>query len=870
MKHLRLQSLFLLLILHQLAWAGPRTFKQAQAIAERQAARMGVTISGQAKARSFGSSPSVSADAMTSSGTAAYYVFPYGEDKGYAIVSGDDQMPELVAYSDKGTLDETHMPDGCRYFLQAYKAVADAVAKGDEKALRQMAQKRGLLASADYKQPMVEPLLGDIQWNQKEPYNLMCPYNAHYECHVATGCVATAMAEVMRYWKYPNELKADIPAYTSISGSEVYEIPQINKGETYDWDNMLPQYVSGQYTDGQANAVAKLMYHCGAAVQMKYAVGESGAFFTSDVLTKYFGYDPDLICDVFRGEFSLGEWCRLMDGELTAKRPILYAGYSSSGGHMFVCDGADGKGLYHINWGWSDGSYNGYYDVSLLDPGRDVPGKGRDGFTHENFMIIGIQPDNGVKDAPVVETKALNVFTGDRTLTVTKAERTSVSEPFALDYFSYFINLRPKKVKALMNVGVKDEKGDYVPLLKDKYLADLEARGLGIDYPYDSLKVHIEYAFPVGTTQLHDIYSLDDGKTWQPCSYYEEAYPFEVVATETSLSVVPEKDDFKATLQAQGDLAQNQDCRFSYTMHNENAHDYFGTVEVYVSQTADEVPTRSSVDDYVSIEAGGSTTHYFTLTLYDEGDLYVWLYDAKHDKMMVEAQKFTVKGPAKLKMLSESVNWKENTFERENAYYDYDRAVLPVIDGDEAVFKYVIQNDGSDYNGGIYLYVSVSSADESHSGFLRVPKKCHLKGDGGVSELEYRFNKSELKDFRSFCAMLFLDNIYLGDIDYSLIPDNSIYLVDEDKMRNVPSCFLYGYFADTSTGITSAPAVIGGVKVTAGKGSLTITSDEAQSVAIYSLAGQCVRRLPVQAGTATTVQLPSGIYVIGKQKVMVR
>lgn len=268
MKYLRLPLLLLLLILHHVVWANSRTFKQAQVIAERQAELMGIRISQQARARSFDkvSSPVVSPDAMTSSGETAYYVFPYGEDKGYVIVSGDDKMPEIVAYSDTGTMDESHISEGCRDFLQAYKKVVEAISTGDAEALRLLSQKRGLMASSDYQQPKVSPLLSDIAWNQGTPYNNMCPYDENMQRRCLTGCVSTAMAQVLMYWKYPSALLADIPAYIS---SQKYSIPQIDKSEEYDWDNMLPTYRDddSNYTQQQADAVAKLMMHCGAALK---------------------------------------------------------------------------------------------------------------------------------------------------------------------------------------------------------------------------------------------------------------------------------------------------------------------------------------------------------------------------------------------------------------------------------------------------------------------------------------------------------------------------------------------------------------------------------------------------------------------------
>ena len=241
MKRSRLFTMCLMLLGFQSAWAGPRSFRQAAAIAEKQAAKLGVTITQQAKARAFSdvssaaakSSSAANSSAAASDGeAAAYYVFPYGDNQGFAIVSGDDQMPEIVAYSDKGTLDENNMSDGCRAFLDAYKQMAEAVAQGDEEALSLVAQKRGFMAASEVKHPEVAPLLGDIQWNQLEPYNGMCPYNETKQQRCYTGCVATAIAQVFRYWKYPKELKEDIPEYESFQTAtfEQYDIPKIEKG----------------------------------------------------------------------------------------------------------------------------------------------------------------------------------------------------------------------------------------------------------------------------------------------------------------------------------------------------------------------------------------------------------------------------------------------------------------------------------------------------------------------------------------------------------------------------------------------------------------------------------------------------------------
>lgn len=417
--------MLLLLMMSLASFAGPRSFQQAKEIALRQAAQLGISMdeASSAKAKSK-RVKSVSGEVP------AYYVFPNGEGKGFTVVSGDDRLPEVVGYSDKGTYDEENLPSNYVGFMKAYEEMVGQLDNGDSRASASIAESKALRSSG-YQQPTVAPLLGSIQWNQMTPYNNMCPkYNGSDRS--VTGCVATAMAQVMMYYQYPKTLQANIPAY--VSHTNHLSIPQINKGESYDWDNMLPQYASYEplnYTDAQAAAVAKLLYHCGAACEMDYG-SSSGANVTPAILSTYFGYDSDLMQDLNRDVFTLAEWSQIMDKELSARRPILYSGRSSGGGHEFVCDGTDGNGLYHINWGWG-GYQDGYFDVTILNPDKGGAGSGSapDGYNQYCSMIVGIAPDNGKVDEPLVDVAPVVMLgSGRSSLGFTKSTRSKVTETF--------------------------------------------------------------------------------------------------------------------------------------------------------------------------------------------------------------------------------------------------------------------------------------------------------------------------------------------------------------------------------------------------------------------------------------------------------
>ena len=623
-----------------LAWAGPRSFQQAQAIAERQAALQGIIMDQQqvSKARKqYLLNGSSSSETATS-----YYVFDNGSDKGFTIVSGDDELPEIVGYSAHGNSENLMKTEGCAAFLKAYQKFVAAFTQGDAKARKILAEQRALKADGRYQQPKIDPLLGDIAWNQETPYNNMCPEYEDSELS-ATGCVATAMAQVMMYYKYPTELKADIPAYTTATNK--LKVNAISKGEEYDWDNMLPTYTEGEYNTTQANAVAKLMFHCGAAVQMDYG-DSSGALLRPEDMSTYFGYDADLLQEVYRSFYTLAEWKKILDRELEAKRPIIYGGVRSyERGHQFVCDGSDGAGLYHINWGWS-GDCDGYFDITLLDP--DVPGTGAgtpaDGYNRDCSVIIGIAPDNESKDEPLIKEHSLyaDAYENHRKCTITNGERKNASEQFSLTVTPVFSNPTHNKFEGLVALGIRNADGSYTPITQRKKVA-MEARKPDGEYAINYPNFNLNYAFPVGTTVLYEIYSTDNGNNWDVCAYVENVVPFELEATSTSLTLNGNK--LSADLKSNEAIQFDMDNSFDITIRNDSQREYLGLINVYTSETSTK-PTFNEgsrrAEEYMCVPAGESKTR--TITLYqpaNENEMYVWVTD-RDGEILLDGVKFKV------------------------------------------------------------------------------------------------------------------------------------------------------------------------------------------------------------------------------------
>ncbi len=274
---------------------------------------------------------------------ADYYVFNADDGSAFVIVAGDDRAVSVLACGDHA-IDMNDVPCNMQWMMVHYKKQMDFLRTNPDVDIR---------ATAGQNSVVVSPLVS-CSWNQRSPFYNQCPTSGTQHC--LTGCVATAMAQVMYYWKYPSEAPA-MDGYTSeVNGMTVNALP----GGTFDWDNMLDVYPTNATTQ-QKDAVAMLMRYCGQACHMGYGTNASGAY-SDDELDgmKTFGYNQAaLLLD--RDDYTADEWAAMIEEQLAAGCPILYGGVDAdkNAGHAFVVDGCGG-GMFHINWGWS-GSGDGYF-----------------------------------------------------------------------------------------------------------------------------------------------------------------------------------------------------------------------------------------------------------------------------------------------------------------------------------------------------------------------------------------------------------------------------------------------------------------------------------------------------------------------------
>lgn len=856
MKNNRLLLFAGSLLMPMVVMAGPRSFQQAKAIAEKQAALLGVTIDqkAMAKVRKQGDKGEMNLSQQS------YYVFPNANSKGFTIVSGDDRLPEIVGYSSQGSYDENNLPEGFISFMKAYQNLYNKVNLGDAEALKNLAEikawrnkKNASAASTS----AVAPLLGNIEWDQTSPYNNMCP--KYDSVHVAaTGCVATAMAQVMAYYKYPKQLKADIPGYVNRWNGIPMEIPTITQEEgIYDWDNMLPKYnKEANATQQQKDAVAKLMYHCGAAVRMSYGP-ESGAAVSSSKLAKYFGYDADLMMDLSRSSFTLDKWMQIIDTELAAGRPVLYGGQSSENGHQFICDGKDENGLYHINWGWS-GNQNAYFDLSILNPEKGGTGSGSaaDGFNRYCTMTIGIAPDNGVVDAPLAQIPSISVYEADYVV-ITKGTRKSKSDKFEFTQQVTFVNQVKQAFKGFLGLGILQKDGSYKLVSDKKYVSFAGKREDGMMSSLDP-KLTVNEAFEVGKTPVYAICSTD-GKTWEKADYMNGNAPLVVKATDYELS---QASALNAQLKLESEeLKTGAKSTFQVTLSNDCDFEYQGIVNVFSDMIA-EKPSALVTDIFVSIPAHGTITRSFELLPKKAGDLYLWLDDAmasvnvggtKAGMNLVDAQKFTVEQGEvpTIYLVEASTNAESELYETELAYYGGKLVRAPRVNDDKAVFTYKIQNDGP--AATVTMGFAAVSGDDPNPVFTYYTEDVELAGNGEVTTFTKTVTPEEIGSHSICGSMMAISSSQLVDFPTYLSPYILYYVepIDNYQGFSMKPAMQLVYVSGLSAGVSH------------------IEKDASGFWDVYTLSGQKVKS--VAAGSnLQRLGLPSGIYVVNHHKILVK
>ncbi len=396
--------------------------------------------------------------------TNTYSVIGY-DGGGFAIVSADDLVPEVLGVSQKEFSNGRNT--NLAWWMEAMdKVISYAVAN-------QMPLKTTKPDPSIYP-VQVGPLM-TTEWDQERPYNNMCPlYRGTTRC--LTGCVATAMAQVLNYHKSPEHGIGSRTIYYPFRNTSGEAVTANFSEDFYDWDNMKDTYTS--YNETQANAVALLMRDCGVAADMQYdGPSEGSGAYSEDAaagLRTYFGFTEAQYLE--RDSYSESAWMDIVYRELSENGPLYYAGADySNGGHAFVLHGYRSDGMVYVNWGWS-GDDDGYYDISILNPAYYRFNYGQD-------MIIGVK--STPRDLQDVEVSLSDAGKLQETLSATNVDMESIGS------LKITGKINSTDIRHIRQLGGRDENGGRVKgYLKTLDLSNAEIVAGGEYYLKDGAQTY--------------------------------------------------------------------------------------------------------------------------------------------------------------------------------------------------------------------------------------------------------------------------------------------------------------------------------------------------------------------------------------------
>ena len=444
-------------------------------------------------------------------GYSEFFIFNNTAGKGYVIMAADDCVTPILGYSYENNFDDGELPPNFKAWLDGYaeqiraavaiKAQATAEIRSDWECLRQ--SKPLPIKSEKAVSPLVQ-----TKWNQAPYYNAQCPYDDNANVRTVTGCVATAMAQIMKYWSYPMHGLGNhsyVPSSHPEYGTLYVDFSAVN----YQWSNMPNSVTSDN------SAVATLMYHCGVSVDMMYGIPTapdygsaayiidygSGRACAEIAFKTYFDYKSTLH-GVKKNDYSDSQWIALLKTELDNARPMLYGGFSSSGGHAFVCDGYDNNNYFHFNWGWG-GTYNDYFYINSLNPGSY-------NYSQNQQAIIGIEPNqSGGGGGGGTTGFALSYYSNP---VMSETEYWFYED---LSVYAEVANRGDESFTGYIGAGVfrKNENDEYVFLKVMKYWDRTSNPLQSGKYIYGNLECQAGPPYLPGSYGVAMLYSLD-GQLW--------------------------------------------------------------------------------------------------------------------------------------------------------------------------------------------------------------------------------------------------------------------------------------------------------------------------------------------------------------------
>ena len=517
--------------------------------------------------------------------TPAIFVFNSQDTQGFVLVAAEDHARAILGYSDEGIFDANNVPANMQFWLQMY---AEEMRREGDEAKGERLEAKGKVNRREAKvesYPTISPILGNTVWGQGKPFNDKCPQINGERC--VTGCVATAISQIMYAHKYPTK---GTGSFSYTSETEKLYVSANFGNTTYDWANMIPDY-NRSYTPKQADAVATLLHHVGVASKMNYGTQASGAHSVSALanIITYFSYDASIqtwLKDYIQ-ESSIME---AIATDLQAGRPVYIGGATKKReGHAFVCDGMQSDGYLHINWGWY-GMSNGYFALSALDPEEQGTGgsTGSLAFTEEIEIYTGIQPDRGGKSKPFLTIDALTRTSSN------EIERNS-NVKFELESF---YNMGIGSATGTLGYHIYDKHNNLVTTIGYATFEDLQtwfgAETYTISKPIPSTLANGEY-------ELEVAYTDEFGNA---CPIYVKKKGiarFPMTVTSNSIKFGESNEDNIVT-----DLANftTADCSYELTDSSNSTWD----IDLYSTYFWSDYPSDNEVLLRCKINSGSSTS----------------------------------------------------------------------------------------------------------------------------------------------------------------------------------------------------------------------------------------------------------------------
>ena len=651
-------------------------------------------------------------NANEQSGQASYYVFNTVGNHGFVIVSGDDRTTPILGYTDHGNFDPDKMPANMKTWLEGYEQQIqdlDLLGIGSEN-----------LNTPRPTHNSISPLITS-HWDQGDPYWDQCPVfmdideNGDTISEMSyTGCVATSMAQIMNYYKYPLTCTQTIPSYEmTYYWNEDYYITDTDPLPPiiFDWDNMRDNY-TGAETQAEKDAVAWLMLYAGCAAHMNYGVNASS---TSDpyiptALNEYFNYDAKL---VYRSDYDQADWEDMIYQELAEGRPLIYNGRSGTGGgHSFVCDGYAYGDLFHINWGWG-GLGDGYFVLSVLNPyagGGVASVTSAEGYNIDQTAIIGIQP--GYSGQPEEVDHRLTVwnmyYTGARTFDRSddgyfKLNKRRYIKVTAEDHID-------DGTKYLRGIALYDSNDNFVEMIAQTYYG---TSYISVTDSWPDSQSSTTYPFGAGITsgtyKIVPVSSVQSSNVWKPMiesdRYYVEATINGNSITLTDHPIVNlQSINFEFTGGEKVGTAEQ--CHV--TVKNNSADRYSGRLYLYVgNEQLDEYSQYTSVVE-AEIPGGGTKVVTFNFTPQNAGtkSAYLSTYDNDWSASIPGTGSVTIAGsvvyPMNLSVDINALNADENM----------------VIYDSHIKFKVDVTNHNTEGEYNRYLLAPLFIVDENNHGSM--------------------------------------------------------------------------------------------------------------------------------------------------------